>query len=296
MDADSSLTTCVRRFGKPKTPSGDSRRRRNEHITAYSGDAVYLYSTYDDPANEETTSSPSSPLLPSNDAKRRRVNGSEVQKTSELLGGGGMDVDVESSSSVFGSNITEHSSDDESHTEQEEDMSDGDDEDDEDSDYLELEYTTGKGNSGTEDLPTVSVVFPRQRYIGARNVATIKDVNFLGPSDEYVASGSDDGNFFIWRKATGALHGIYEGDGTVVNMIEGHPHLPLVAVSGIDHTVKLFAPSNDRPSKFSRIENAANIMQTNSRLNRPVIRYSFATLLAQARLQMDETGEECRNQ
>ena len=63
-------------------------------------------------------------------------------------------------------------------------------------------------------------------------------VSFLGPNDEFVASGSDDGNFFIWHKATGALHGIYEGDSSVVNMIEGHPYLPLVAVSGIDHTVK----------------------------------------------------------
>lgn len=64
-------------------------------------------------------------------------------------------------------------------------------------------------------------------------------VNFLGPSDEFVTSGSDDGNFFIWRKNTGAIHGIYEGDGSVVNMVEGHPHLPLVAVSGIDTTVKV---------------------------------------------------------
>jgi FOG: WD40 repeat len=64
-------------------------------------------------------------------------------------------------------------------------------------------------------------------------------VNFLGPDDEYVASGSDDGNFFIWRKATGTLHGLFEGDSSVVNVIEGHPHLPLVAVSGMDTTVKV---------------------------------------------------------
>lgn len=64
-------------------------------------------------------------------------------------------------------------------------------------------------------------------------------MNFLGPYDEFVVSGSDDGNFFIWDKATGKLHGIYEGDGSVVNVVEGHPHLPLVAVSGIDTTVKV---------------------------------------------------------
>jgi WD40 repeat protein len=64
-------------------------------------------------------------------------------------------------------------------------------------------------------------------------------VNFLGHDDEFVVSGSDDGLWFIWRKASGNLHDILEGDGTIVNIIEGHPHLPLVAVSGIDHTVKV---------------------------------------------------------
>jgi WD40 repeat protein len=64
-------------------------------------------------------------------------------------------------------------------------------------------------------------------------------VNFLGPNDEFVASGSDDGNFFIWDKHDGKLQGIYEGDSSVVNIIEGHPYFPLVAVSGIDTTVKV---------------------------------------------------------
>lgn len=64
-------------------------------------------------------------------------------------------------------------------------------------------------------------------------------MNFLGPRDEFVVSGSDDGNWFMWEKDTGRLHDILEGDGAVVNVIEGHPYLPLVAVSGIDHTVKV---------------------------------------------------------
>jgi WD repeat-containing protein 42A len=64
-------------------------------------------------------------------------------------------------------------------------------------------------------------------------------VNFIGAHDEYVASGSDDGNFFLWHKDTAEIAGIYEGDGSVVNVIEGHPHLPVIAVSGIDTTVKV---------------------------------------------------------
>lgn len=67
----------------------------------------------------------------------------------------------------------------------------------------------------------------------------LSTVNFIGPDDEFVASGSDDGYLFLWKKASGELHDILEGDGTVVNVIEDHPHLPLVAVSGIDTTVKV---------------------------------------------------------
>lgn len=144
----------------------------------------------------------------------------------------------------------------------------------------------------------VPVIFPRARFAGAANVETVKDgmsrfchahvhllnpsfsVNFVGPNDEYVASGSDDGNFFLWKKSTGKLHGIYEGDGSVVNVIEPHPHLPLIATSGIDTTVKvyslcscsmclanptaqLFAPSRGA-SAFSRLQNADAVIRRNT--------------------------------
>lgn len=114
--------------------------------------------------------------------------------------------------------------------------------------------------STTTDIhPDVPVIYPRMRFYGHCNVETVKDgecswkasmcaqwvigdspaVNFLGPYDEYVSSGSDDGNLFIWKKTTGELVDVLEGDGSVVNVIEGHPTLPLVAVSGIDTTIKV---------------------------------------------------------
>ncbi|CDO75587.1 hypothetical protein BN946_scf184858.g27 [Trametes cinnabarina] len=109
----------------------------------------------------------------------------------------------------------------------------------------------------------VPIIMPRSRFVGACNVETVKDVNFLGPRDEFVVSGSDDGNWFMWEKDSGKLHDILEGDGTVVNVIEGHPYLPLVAVSGIDTTVKLFAPTSG-PSRFSRLDNAESIIKRNA--------------------------------
>ncbi|CAA7259796.1 unnamed protein product [Cyclocybe aegerita] len=132
--------------------------------------------------------------------------------------------------------------------------------------------------------PGMPIVMPRRRYTGSRNIATVKDVNFLGPEDEWVTSGSDDGNFFVWEKSSGRLHGIYEGDSSVVNMVEGHPHLPLVAVSGIDTTIKLFSPTSSS-SAFSKMAQAQEIMENNQRTTTTrFTRYNIGALLAEARI------------
>ncbi|KAF2435378.1 WD40 repeat-like protein [Tothia fuscella] len=79
-------------------------------------------------------------------------------------------------------------------------------------------------------------------YRGHCNVETTKDVNFFGLSDEYVVSGSDCGNLFIWDRVSTELLTILQGDNEVVNVIQGHPTENILAVSGIDHTVKVFSP------------------------------------------------------
>jgi nuclear receptor interaction protein len=81
---------------------------------------------------------------------------------------------------------------------------------------------------------------PTRQYRGHCNVRTVKDVNYFGPDDEYVVSGSDDGNFFVWDRKTSELVNVLEGDGEVVNVIQGHPYECMLAVSGIDHTIKIF--------------------------------------------------------
>lgn len=58
-------------------------------------------------------------------------------------------------------------------------------------------------------------------YTGHCNVRTVKDVNFFGQQDEYVVSGSDCGHLFIWDRKTAQLLNILEGDGEVVNVIQG---------------------------------------------------------------------------
>ena len=38
--------------------------------------------------------------------------------------------------------------------------------------------------------------------------------------------------------------------GTQVNCLEPHPYLPVLAVSGLDHDVKVFVPTADQPTKL----------------------------------------------
>lgn len=89
------------------------------------------------------------------------------------------------------------------------------------------------------DVPCSSFI---KKYRGHCNVKTVKDVNYFGLDDEYVVSGSDDGNLFIWDRKTSELVNVLEGDGEVVNVIQGHPYETMMAVSGIDHTIKIFSP------------------------------------------------------
>lgn len=94
-------------------------------------------------------------------------------------------------------------------------LSDGN-EDDEDADDEGAEYGHDPRSSQTE-YGSVEVIHPRRYFKGARNAETVKDCNFLGGRSEKIASGSDDGNFFVWDSMSGRLEGVWKGDGSVVN-------------------------------------------------------------------------------
>nr|GAT59468.1 WD40 repeat-like protein [Mycena chlorophos] len=226
---ENGMTYCVRRFGRRTRTRAAAPYDREPHITgarmsatnghevllSYSADAVYSYSTLDDPEEDDDSAE--------EDEEGRRVAPDPAEYSS---------------------------------------------------------------------VPTI---MPRMKFKGARNIQTIKDVNFLGPRDEFVVSGSDCGNLFCWNKGTGELRDILEGDGVVVNVIEGHPHLPIFACSGIDDTIKLFAPVAG-PSEYSRIEHKDQLIEANER-PRPgfqrLSRHHFTALLAA--LGEDEAAE-CRHQ
>ncbi|XP_077295822.1 WD and tetratricopeptide repeats 1 [Arctopsyche grandis] len=81
------------------------------------------------------------------------------------------------------------------------------------------------------------------RYLGHCNTTTdIKEANFLGQDSQFIVAGSDDGYFFIWSRQTGNIIRCLKGDESIVNCIQVHPTMCLIATSGIESIVRLWSP------------------------------------------------------
>ncbi|KAI4200289.1 MAG: hypothetical protein LQ350_004037 [Teloschistes chrysophthalmus] len=158
------------------------------------------------------------------------------------------------------------------HVDEDEDEEDNDDEDEDDAGDSDQEITdeerqfvfqlaSDRGKSRESVEADVPYSTHTRAYSGHCNIKTVKDCNFFGLNDEYVVSGSDSGHLFIWDKKTSELVNILQGDGEVVNVVQGpllqalsiqilicsapgHPYEPVLAVSGIDSTIKIFSPDN----------------------------------------------------
>ena len=59
---------------------------------------------------------------------------------------------------------------------------------------------------------------------------------------QYIVAGSDDGSFFIWEKSTTNIVRVLRGDDSIVNCLQPHPSICLLATSGIDPVVRLWSP------------------------------------------------------
>jgi WD repeat-containing protein 42A len=127
----------------------------------------------------------------------------------------------------------------------EEKSSEDEENDNENNNNEDEDNDENKDEDDEMDLTQVPVHsnYHTKRYMGHCNVRTVKEVNFYGPRNEYVISGSDDGNIFIWHKDEAKIVNILKGDKHVVNCIQGHPHMPILASSGIENDVKLWAPT-----------------------------------------------------
>ena len=92
----------------------------------------------------------------------------------------------------------------------------------------------------------------KYRFCGHCNTTTdIKEANFFGPNGQFVVAGSDDGSFFVWDKKTCNIVRVMKGDDSIVNCLQPHPSICLLASSGIDSVVRLWSP---RPEVFFRTD------------------------------------------
>ncbi|KAF9422720.1 hypothetical protein HW555_001714, partial [Spodoptera exigua] len=93
-----------------------------------------------------------------------------------------------------------------------------------------------------------------QRLLGHCNTTTdIKEANFLGPDANYIAAGSDDGSLFIWCRKSGNIIRCLRGDDSILNCIQLHPSMFLLATSGIETVVRLWSPRPEDGKEESRI-------------------------------------------
>lgn len=128
-----------------------------------------------------------------------------------------------------------------------------------------------------------------QRYVGHCNSHTdIKEASFLGEGSEYVAAGSDDGNIFIWEKMTGNLVRVLKGDDSIVNCIQWHPQLSMMATSGIENVIRLWQP---RPHSFEDDRVVEDIFKVSKENQKRMRMDPFEVMLMRMGLRMAMSGE-----
>lgn len=88
----------------------------------------------------------------------------------------------------------------------------------------------------------------------------MKEAKFWG--DNFVMSGSDCGGIFTWDRKTAKLVMLMAGDNHVVNCIQPHPTLPILATSGIDYDIKIWEPTAEE-SQFDEGV-ASKLMERNA--------------------------------
>ncbi|XP_053966712.1 WD and tetratricopeptide repeats protein 1 [Anastrepha ludens] len=89
-----------------------------------------------------------------------------------------------------------------------------------------------------------------KRFVGHCNTTTdIKESNYFGNDGEYIVAGSDNESFFIWERSTEKIRAIYKADRSIVNCVQPHPEICLLATSGIDHDIKIWSPIAPSPDE-----------------------------------------------
>lgn len=110
-------------------------------------------------------------------------------------------------------------------------------------------------NAHQESLRRLDAYDYTKRFCGHCNMNTdIKEANFLGSNDEFIVGGSDDGAFYIWDRNTTNIVKAIKGDFQILNCLQPHPNICMLATSGIDPTVKIWSPSGKENHDVESLE------------------------------------------
>ena len=104
-------------------------------------------------------------------------------------------------------------------------------------------------------------------FAGHRNYLTVKQVAYHGERSEFVVSGSDCGNLFIWDSGTGKIvRTLFADKRGAINCITSHPFDTLLATSGLEHSAKLWSSCGKKVSMAEKAvsESTAHIIETNA--------------------------------
>lgn len=137
----------------------------------------------------------------------------------------------------YDENGNEMNEDDEDDNNEPNDDDTGDSDEDITAEERQFIFRSASGRGKSREMVEADVPYSShtRAYTGHCNVRTVKDANFFGLNDEYVVSGSDSGHLFIWDKKTTELVNILQGDGEIVNVVQGMP-APLLSTNVIRKT------------------------------------------------------------
>lgn len=174
------------------------------------------------------------------------------------------------------------------------------------------ENSEGESNAQSEPLPNrrrrrPSIVSDQEkefragaldydrRFCGHCNTTTdIKESNFFGNNGQFIVAGSDDGSFFMWDKETTNLVRVLKGDDSIVNCLQPHPSMCLLATSGIDPVIRLWSPcprSGDIQDRLiDEVEAAARANQR--RMNADPLEVMLMNMGYRSRFTMGEGSDE----
>lgn len=87
-------------------------------------------------------------------------------------------------------------------------------------------------------------------HSGYYNSCTMKSICFAGDSDQYVLSGSDEFNLYMWalpddlseRSYINSAHMVLKGHRSIVNQVRFNPANHLIISSGVEKIIKVWSP------------------------------------------------------